>query len=89
MLHVYEFQDVNAAKRAGLDIGTEKKFTAGANKQHQMGRSAAKLDGETEDLHHDTIGLDVGRLIQQGRQAKEWGQKDLAQVREILFFCLV
>jgi len=36
------------------------------------------LDRETEELHHDTIGLEVGRLVQQGRQAKGWTQKDLA-----------
>jgi len=70
--------DINAAQRSGAEIETTKKFDAGSNKQHVMTKSAAKLDAETEDFHHDHVGLDVGRLIQQGRQAKEWSQKDLA-----------
>lgn len=71
--------DISAAKRAGYDVATEKKFVAGSNKQHGMVKSATKLDQETgENLHHDTLGLDVARLIQQSRQAKEMTQKDLA-----------
>lgn len=54
--------------------------TAGQNKQHETAKNVAKLDRETEELHHDTIGLDVGRLIQQGRQAKGLTQKELATV---------
>jgi putative transcription factor len=38
------------------------------------------LDEETEQLHHDRVPLAVGRTIQQGRQTKEWSQKDLATV---------
>jgi len=71
-------QAINAAQRQGLDIETSKKFSAGQNKQHSGDKNTAKLDRETEELHHETIGLDVGRLIQQGRQAKGWTQKDLA-----------
>lgn len=40
--------------------------------------NTAKLDRETEELHHNSVGLEVGRLIQKGRQAKEMTQKDLA-----------
>jgi len=71
-------QAINAAQRQGLDIETSKKFSAGQNKQHVAAKNTAVLDRETEELHHDTVGLDVGRLIQQGRQAKGWTQKDLA-----------
>jgi putative transcription factor len=71
-------QAINAAQRQGLDIETSKKFSAGQNKQHVAAKDTAKLDRETEELHHDTIGLDVGRLIQQHRQAKGWTQKELA-----------
>lgn len=42
--------------------------------------NTAKLDRETEELKHEKIPQDVGRLIQQGRQAKQWTQKDLATV---------
>ncbi|KAG7175842.1 Endothelial differentiation-related factor 1-like, partial [Homarus americanus] len=40
--------------------------------------NTAKLDRETEELKHEKISPDVGRLIQQGRQGKNWTQKDLA-----------
>lgn len=41
-------------------------------------KNTAKLDRETEELKHDTISLDVGKLIQQGRQSKGLSQKELA-----------
>jgi len=71
-------QAINAAQRQGLEIETSKKFTDGQNKQHTGDKNTAKLDRETEELHHETVGLEVGRLIQQGRQAKGLTQKDLA-----------
>lgn len=55
----------------------------GQNKQHATVKNTAKLDRETEELKHDTVPLDVGKLIQQGRQAKGWSQKDLATVSNI------
>lgn len=36
------------------------------------------MDRETEELKHDKIPLDLGKLIQQGRQSKGLSQKDLA-----------
>jgi len=71
-------QAINQAQRQGLAVDTTKKFTAGQNKQHVGDKNTAKLDRETEELHHETVGLDVARLIQQGRQAKGLTQKDLA-----------
>ncbi|GIX93491.1 endothelial differentiation-related factor 1 homolog [Caerostris darwini] len=71
-------QAINAAQRQGLAIETTKKFNAATNKQHLTTLNTSKLDKETEQLHHDTVGLDVGRLIQQGRQNKNLTQKDLA-----------
>lgn len=53
----------------------------GANKQHVTTKNTAKLDRETEELKHDKVPLDLGKLIQQGRQAKGMSQKDLATVR--------
>jgi ribosome-binding protein aMBF1 (putative translation factor) len=53
---------------------------AATNKQHVTTKNTAKLDRETEELKHDRIPLDLGRLIQQGRQAKGWSQKELATV---------
>jgi len=71
-------QVVNAAIRKGQGIDTEKKYAAGSNKQHSAAKDTAKLDRETEELHHQTVSLDVGKLIQKGRVDKEWTQKDLA-----------
>ncbi len=53
---------------------------AGQNKQHSAAKNTAKLDRETEELHHDKIGLDVGKLVQQGRSEKKMTQKELATV---------
>ncbi|KAH7931696.1 hypothetical protein HPB51_029724 [Rhipicephalus microplus] len=73
-------QVINAAQRQGVPIETTKKFNAATNKKTVTTLNTAKLDRETEELHHDRIGLDVGRLIQQGRQAKNMTQKELATV---------
>lgn len=54
---------------------------AGQNKQHVVTKNTAKLDRETEELHHDRVTLVVGKVIQQGRQDKGMTQKDLATVR--------
>jgi len=69
---------VNTAQRQGIPIETSKKFNAATNKHQATTLNTAKLDRETENLHHDTVGLDVGKLIQKGRQDKGWTQKDLA-----------
>lgn len=55
--------------------------TAGQNKQHVVTKNTAKLDRETEELHHERVTLEVGKVIQQGRQEKGMTQKDLATVR--------
>ncbi|KAF6729099.1 Endothelial differentiation-related factor 1-like [Oryzias melastigma] len=52
--------------------------SAGQNKQHLVTKNTAKLDRETEELHHERVPLEVGKVIQQGRQAKGLTQKDLA-----------
>lgn len=71
-------QAITTAQRTGAQVDTSKKYSAGQNKQHSAAKNTARLDQETEELHHDTVGLDVGKLIQQGRQAKGWTQKELA-----------
>ncbi|KAJ8941180.1 hypothetical protein NQ314_010479 [Rhamnusium bicolor] len=71
-------QAVNAARRQGVAVETQLKWGAGSNKQHVTTKNTAKLDRETEELKHETIPLDMGKLIQQGRQAKGLSQKDLA-----------
>lgn len=59
---------------------------AGTNKQHVTTKNTAKLDRETEELRHDKIPLDVGKIIQQGRQNKGLSQKDLATVGQRVQF---
>ncbi|XP_048368310.1 endothelial differentiation-related factor 1 [Sphaerodactylus townsendi] len=71
-------QAVLAAQRRGEDVETSKKWAAGQNKQHSITKNTAKLDRETEELHHDRVPLEVGKVIQQGRQSKGLTQKDLA-----------
>uniref|UniRef100_A0A915HFQ6 HTH cro/C1-type domain-containing protein n=1 Tax=Romanomermis culicivorax TaxID=13658 RepID=A0A915HFQ6_ROMCU len=72
-------QAINQAQRSGQQIDTSKKFNAATNRQHQTTKNVAQLDRETEELHHKDVGLDVGRLIQQGRATKNWTQNDLAK----------
>uniref|UniRef100_A0A4W5KKF7 HTH cro/C1-type domain-containing protein n=1 Tax=Hucho hucho TaxID=62062 RepID=A0A4W5KKF7_9TELE len=71
-------QAITAAQRRGEDLETTKKWSAGQNKQHLMTKNTAKLDRETEELQHQRVSLEVGKVIQQGRQNKGLTQKDLA-----------
>uniref|UniRef100_U3JR40 Endothelial differentiation related factor 1 n=1 Tax=Ficedula albicollis TaxID=59894 RepID=U3JR40_FICAL len=69
---------VSSRPGSGEDVETSKKWAAGQNKQHFITKNTAKLDRETEELHHDRVSLEVGKVIQQGRQSKGLTQKDLA-----------
>lgn len=71
-------QAINAAMRQGVPIETSKKWAGGQNKQHLASKDTAKLDRETDELHHETVPLTVAKAIQQARQAKGITQKDLA-----------
>lgn len=71
-------QAVNAARRQGVAVDTQQKWGGGQNKHTVTTKNTAKLDRETEELKHDTVSKDVGKLIMQGRQSKGWSQKDLA-----------
>ncbi|CAG7725653.1 unnamed protein product, partial [Allacma fusca] len=50
----------------GVTVETNQKFGAASNKQHGTTLNTAKLDRETEELKHDKVSLDVGKLIMQG-----------------------
>lgn len=69
---------MNQARRSGLQVETSSKYGAASNKQHGTSLNTAKLDRETEELKHEKVTVDVGHLIQKGRQSKGWTQKDLA-----------
>ncbi|XP_051522723.1 endothelial differentiation-related factor 1 homolog [Myxocyprinus asiaticus] len=71
-------QAITAAQRRGEEVETTKKWSAGQNKQFLVTKNTAKLDSETEELHHHRVSLEVGKVIQQGRQEKGLTQKDLA-----------
>ncbi|KAM3600169.1 uncharacterized protein V6R79_018834 [Siganus canaliculatus] len=71
-------QAITSAQRRGEEVETTKKWSAGQNKQHLVTKNTAKLDRETEELHHDRVPLEVGKVIQKGRQDKGMTQKDLA-----------
>uniref|UniRef100_A0A5S6QNT8 HTH cro/C1-type domain-containing protein n=1 Tax=Trichuris muris TaxID=70415 RepID=A0A5S6QNT8_TRIMR len=72
-------QAIRTAQQRGVEVETTRKFNAATNKQHVMTKSATKLDKETEAQHIDTVGIEVGRIIQKGRQTKKWTQADLAR----------
>jgi len=73
--------DLNAARRTGAVVGTDKKISAGGNKAH-VGtdhQRIAKLDRENEVAPPAKIAPSVGKAIQTARQEKQFTQKDLAQ----------
>nr|CAG4650628.1 EOG090X0ILG [Sida crystallina] len=69
---------VNAARRQGLPVETVTKFGAASNKHTGTTLNTAKLDQESEELKHEKIPLEIGKLIQKGRGDKGLTQKDLA-----------
>lgn len=73
--------DLNAARRVGAVVGTDKKTTAGGNKAHQGPdhQRIAKLDRENEVAPPPKVSPSVGKAIQTGRQEKGLSQKEVAQ----------
>jgi len=74
-------QSSSGASGASAPVQTQKK-AAPANKQRSADRDVRKLDnddGEEAGYEVKTVGLAIGRKIQQARQAKGWTQKELAE----------
>ncbi|KAH9952210.1 ylMBF1 [Amylocystis lapponica] len=73
--------DLNAARRTGAVVATDKKVTAGANKAHQGTdhQRIAKLDRENEVAPPPKIAPSVGKAMQTARMEKQLSQKDVAQ----------
>ncbi|KAJ3282186.1 Endothelial differentiation- factor 1 [Borealophlyctis nickersoniae] len=69
---------LNAARRSGVGVASEKKGVSNANVASIDAGKAAKIDRETEDFTVEKIPLSLGKTIQQARQAKQMTQKDLA-----------
>lgn len=62
---------------------------AATNKQHVATKNTAKLDRENDELKHEKIPMEVGKIIQQGRNAKGLSQKDLATVCTLVFLYIL
>lgn len=69
---------INTAMRSGAGIETTKKYGGGGNRQHIGSRDTSAVCRDTEETKIETVSLDVGKIIQQGRLAKNLTQKDLA-----------
>merc|ERR1712217_67719 len=71
--------EVNAARRAGKSVETEKKTNSGGNQSaHAVIPNAKKLDEQTEAFRHDTVSHDFKIALQQSRSAKNMSQVALA-----------
>jgi len=72
---------VNAARRVGAVVGTDRKTTGGTNKGHQGTdhQKIAKVDRENEVAPPPKIPASVGKVISQARMEKGLSQKDCAQ----------
>ncbi|KAE9407094.1 MBF1-domain-containing protein [Gymnopus androsaceus JB14] len=73
--------DLNAARRTGAVVGTDKKTTGGVNKAHQGTdhQKIAKLDRENEVAPPTKVPPSVGRAMQTARAELKLTQKDVAQ----------
>ncbi|KAF9052785.1 multi protein bridging factor 1-domain-containing protein [Panaeolus papilionaceus] len=73
--------EVNAARRTGAVVSTDKKIAGGANKAHQGTdhQRIAKLDRENEVAPPAKILPSVGRAMQTARLELKLSQKDVAQ----------
>ncbi|KAK1405075.1 Multiprotein-bridging factor 1b [Heracleum sosnowskyi] len=73
---------VNAARRAGAEIETVKKATAGSNKAASSGTSlnTRKLDEDTENLAHEKVPTELKKAIMHARNEKKLTQAQLAQM---------
>jgi len=73
--------DINAARRSGAPVATDKRITAGGNKAHQGTdhQRIAKLDRENEVAPPAKIAPSVGRAIQDARLELKLSQKEVAQ----------
>ncbi|KAK9382310.1 multi protein bridging factor 1-domain-containing protein [Kockiozyma suomiensis] len=71
--------EINAARRTGGVVSTDKKFGAGSNKNSGAeGQRLAKIDRENEVAPPPKIDLSVGKAISKARLDKSLTQKDLA-----------
>lgn len=70
--------EVNAARRSGTVVGTEKKYGTTNQKSDPEGQRISKLDSVDDVVPTKKVDVSVGKVIQKARQDKQWTQKDLA-----------
>ncbi|KAF3931976.1 hypothetical protein ABW20_dc0102461 [Dactylellina cionopaga] len=72
--------EINAARRAGAVVATEKKFASGNAKSNPEGQHLTKVDREDDVGKIAKVSQDVGKAMAKARQEKEpaMSQKDLA-----------
>ncbi|KAF7725605.1 multiprotein-bridging factor 1 [Apophysomyces ossiformis] len=71
--------EINAARRAGVAISTEKKTITNASHANTNHQRIAKIDRENDVAPPPKVDVSVGKALQKGRQDKGMTQKDLAQ----------
>jgi len=71
--------DLNAARRAGAVVGTDKKTTSNKANQGTDHQRIAKLDRENEVAPPAKVAPSVGRAMQTARMDLKLSQKDVAQ----------
>ncbi|CAJ1978793.1 unnamed protein product [Sphenostylis stenocarpa] len=73
---------VNAARRSGAEIETQKKYNAGTNKAASSSTSlnTKRLDDDTENLSHEKVPTELKKAIMQARMDKKLTQAQLAQL---------
>ena len=71
--------EVNAARRTGGYVETDKKFAGGTNTSaHSTVPNAKKLDENGETFRHATVSHEFKTALQQARLAKKMTQSSLA-----------
>ncbi|KAI6656342.1 endothelial differentiation-related factor 1-like [Oopsacas minuta] len=70
--------DLNELSPMVRDMHLKKMPQMSSNKQTFSAKSESQLVHESEELGHQKLGIDVGKLIQRGRMDKGLTQKDLA-----------
>lgn len=69
---------INAARRTGSVIATEKKYGSTNVKSNPEGQRLAKLDDTDDVVQNKKVDVSVGKTISRVRQEKKLTQKDLA-----------
>ncbi|QWW22224.1 hypothetical protein CA7LBN_000970 [Candidozyma auris] len=70
--------EINAARRSGAAINTEKKYGSTNTKSNPEGQRLTKLDNTDDVVSVKKVDVSVGKTISQARQEKKLTQKDLA-----------